>query len=87
MALKWLARTRYPLIKQLTHTKQHFLENPTYKCNTLTREMKSESTSLFRATVISLMTEKFTLDELAELPLGAFSDLIQEKSRDRFKQP
>ncbi len=33
------------------------------------------------------MTEDFTLDELAELPLEAFSDLIQEKGRGRFKQP
>ncbi len=49
--------------------------------------MKDESTSLFSATVISLMTEDFTLDELAELPLEAFSDLIQEKGRGRFKQP
>lgn len=33
------------------------------------------------------MTENFTLDELAELPLEAFSDLIQEKGRGRFKHP
>ncbi|BDP53715.1 hypothetical protein EfmJHP35_16390 [Enterococcus faecium] len=62
-------RTRYQLIKQLILTKQHFLENLTYKCNTLAREMRDESTSLFSATLISLMTEDFTLDELAELPL------------------
>lgn len=87
MALQRLTRTRYQLIKQLTRTKQHFLENLTYKCNTLAREMKDESTSLFSATEISLMTENFTLDELAELPLEAFSDLIQEKGRGRFKHP
>lgn len=87
MALQRLTRTRYQLIKQLTRTKQHFLENLTYKCNTLAREMRDESTSLFSATVISLMTEDFTLDELAELPLEAFSDFIQEKGRGRFKQP
>ena len=43
--------------------------------------------SLFSTTVISLMTEYFTLDELAELPLKAFCDLFQEKERGRFKEP
>ncbi|BDP97407.1 hypothetical protein EfmGK961_12230 [Enterococcus faecium] len=33
------------------------------------------------------MTEDFTLDELAELPLEAFCDLLQEKGKGRFKQP
>ncbi len=40
MALQRLTRTRYQLIKQLIRTKQHFLENLTYKCNTLAREMR-----------------------------------------------
>ena len=87
MALQRLTRTRYQLIKQLTRTKQHFLENLTYKCNTLAREMRDESTSIFSATVISLMTDDYTLDELAELPLEAFSDLLQKKGRGRFKNP
>ncbi len=87
MALQRLTRTRYQLIKQLTRTKQHFLENLTYKFNTISREMRDESTSLFSATVITLMTEDFTLDELAVLPLEAFCDLLQEKGKGRFKDP
>ncbi len=87
MALQRLTRTRYQLIKQLIRTKQHFLENLTYKCNTLAREMRDESTSLFSATLISLVTEDFTLDELAELPLEAFCDLLKEKGKGRFKEP
>ena len=87
MALQRLTRTRYQIIKQLTRTKQHFLETLTYKCNTLAREMRDESTSLFSATVISLMPEDFTLDELAELPLEAFCDLLQEKGRGALKSP
>lgn len=87
MALQRLTRTRYQLIKQLIRTKQHFLESLTYKCNTLAREIRDESTSLFSATLISLMTEDFTLDELAELPLEAFCDFLQEKGKGRFKQP
>lgn len=33
------------------------------------------------------MTEDFTLDELAELPLEAFCDLLQEKGRGALKSP
>lgn len=47
--------------------------------------MRDELTSLFSATVITLMTEDFTLDELAVLPLQAFCDLLQEKGKGRFK--
>lgn len=85
MALQRLTRTRYQLIKQLIRTKQHFLENLTYKCNTLAREMRDRSTSFFSATVITLVTEDFTLDELAVLPLEVFCDLLQEKGKGRFK--
>lgn len=49
--------------------------------------MKDESTSLFSTTVIYLMTEKSTLDELTEFPLEAFCDLLQKKRKGRFKQP
>ncbi len=47
--------------------------------------MRDESTSLFSATLITLMTEDFTLDESAVLPLEAFCDLLQGKGKDRFK--
>ncbi len=87
MALQHLTHTRYQLIKQLTRTKKHFLENLTYKCNTLAREMRDESTSLFSATVITLMTVDFTLDRLVALPLEAFCDLLQEKGKSRFRNP
>ena len=46
--------------------------------------MKEKSTNLFSDIVIYLMTEVFTLDELAELPLEAFCDSLQEKGRNRF---
>ncbi|WP_459128571.1 IS110 family transposase, partial [Latilactobacillus curvatus] len=35
MALQRLTRTRYQLVTELVTVKQHFLENLTYKCNTL----------------------------------------------------
>lgn len=79
MALQCLTYTRYQLIKQLTRTKQPFLKNLTYKCNTLDRKMRDESTSPIITTVITLMTEEFTLDELAVLPLATFCDLLKKR--------
>jgi len=40
LALQYLTRTRYQLIKQLVRTKQHFIKNIYYKCNTLSKELK-----------------------------------------------
>lgn len=47
--------------------------------------MRDESTSLYNATVITLVTEDFTLDELAVLPLEAFCDLLKEKGNVALK--
>ncbi|EPM6849793.1 IS110 family transposase [Enterococcus faecalis] len=89
MALQRLTRTRYQLIKQLVRTKQHFLENLTYKCNTLTRELKAldGTTTVFSSTILSLMSDDYSLDELAEMPLEDFAALLQEKGKGRFKHP
>lgn len=89
IALQRLTRTRYQLVGQLVEAKQHFLENLTYKCNTLTRELKASeaSTSVFGSTMISLLTEDYSLDDLANLPLESFASLLQEKGRGRFKNP
>lgn len=37
--------------------------------------------------VIDLMTEDLSLDEIAEMPLEKFAELIQKKGRSRFKDP
>lgn len=89
MALQRLTRARYQIIGQLVEAKQHFLENLTYKCNTLTRELKASdgTTSVFSATMLSLFTEDYSLDDLAELSLEDFASLLQEKGKGRFKQP
>ncbi|HEM3629794.1 TPA: IS110 family transposase [Streptococcus suis] len=89
LALQHLTRTRLQLIEQLTRTKQHFIENIYYKCNTLSTEIKNESltTSLWSSTIISLMTEDYTLDELATVPLNDLADFIQKWGRGRFKAP
>jgi len=89
MALQRLTRTRYQLVKQLVRIKQHFLENLAYKCNTLTRELKGLDgiTSVFSTTIMILMTDDYSLDELAKMPLEDFAALLQEKGKGRFKNP
>ncbi|MGY0356428.1 IS110 family RNA-guided transposase (plasmid) [Enterococcus avium] len=87
LALQHLTRTRYQLIKQLVRTKQHFIENIYYKCNTLSKELKAEGGSVLSATLVTLMTEDYTMDQLAELSLEEFANLIQKLGKYRFKNP
>ncbi|MGM0219262.1 transposase [Enterococcus sp. AZ126] len=87
LALQHLTRTRYQLIKHLVRTKQHFIENVYYKCNTLSKELKSEGSSILSATLVTLMTEEYTMGQLAELSLEEFADLIQKLGRYQFKNP
>ena len=80
LALQRLTRARYQMVEQLARTKQHFLQNLGYKVNTLTKELaKGTSTNVFSATVIDLMTEDLSLDEIAEILLEKFAELIQKK--------
>lgn len=68
------------MVEQLARTKQHFLQNLGYKVYTLTKELaKGTSTNVFSATVIDLMTEDLSLDEIAEILLEKFAELIQKK--------
>ncbi|MDT2816219.1 IS110 family transposase [Vagococcus carniphilus] len=89
VALQRLTRTRYQLVCQLTETKQHFLENLTYKCNTLTKELKNGegTTSIFGSTMISLMTEDYSLDDFANMSLEDLGALLQSYGKGRFKHP
>ena len=89
MALQRLTRARYQLIGQLVEAKQHFLENLTYKCNTLTRELKTSAggTSVFGSALMSLLTDDYTLDELALMSIEEFASLLQSLGKGRFKNP
>lgn len=84
VALQRLTRSRYQLICQLTEMKQHFLENLYYKCNTLTKEV---DTSIFGSTMMNLLTDSLSLDEIASMPLEELAALLQEKGRGRFSNP
>lgn len=89
LALQHLTRTRLQIVEQLVEAKQHFIENIYYKCNRLPIELKSNGndTSVLSATLVTLMTEDYSLDQLAEMPLEDFAALIQEMGRGRFKNP
>ena len=72
------------MVHQLTECKQHFLENLYYKCNTLSKEL---DTSVFGATMLDLLSDALTLDEMAEMELEDLANLLQEKGRGRFSDP
>lgn len=80
LALQRLTRAQYQMVEQMAKTKQHFLQNLGYKVNTLTKELANgTSTSVFSATVVELMKEELSLDEITQIPLEEFSELIQQK--------
>lgn len=89
IGLQRLTRSRYQLVTQMVEAKQHFLENLTYKCNTLSKELANEDnkTSVFGATIMNLLTEDITLDEFSEMPLEAAAELLQKLGKGRFKNP
>jgi transposase len=84
VALQRLTRSRYQLIEQMTECKQHFLENLYYKCNTLTRDME---TSIFGATMMDLLTDSLSLDEIAGMEIEQLAEILQQKGRGRFSDP
>ena len=84
VALQRLTRSRYQLIQQMTECKQHFLENLYYKCNTLTRDV---DTSVFGATIMNLLSDSLSLDEIAEMDLGQLAEILQQKGKGRFSDP
>ncbi len=88
-ALQHLTRTRLQIVEQLVEAKQHFIENIYYKCNRLPIELKAggSTTSVLSATLVSLMTEDYSLDQLAQMPLEDFAALIQKMGRGCFKNP
>lgn len=84
VALQRLTRSRYQIIQQLTECKQHFLENLYYKCNTLSKEVE---TSIFGATMMELLAESFSLDDIAHMELNELADFLQKKGKGRFSNP
>jgi transposase len=84
VALQQLTRSRYQLVRMLTKEKQHFLQHLSYKCNTLSQEVDS---SVFGNAMMELFLEKFSIEELAHMPLEELAAFLQEKGKNRFGDP
>ena len=84
VALQKLTRTRHQLIKQLVASKQHFIENLYYKCNTLSAEI---DTNIFGTTMMEIITDEDGMDAFAEMPLKDLKAFLIEKSKGRFSNP
>ncbi|WP_066185550.1 IS110 family RNA-guided transposase [Gracilibacillus timonensis] len=84
VALQRLTRSRYQVVQQLTESKQHFLENLYYKCNTLTTDI---DTSVFGSTMMELLTDSFSLDDIAAMDLEELALFLQKRGKGRFKDP
>jgi len=87
VALQRLTRSRYQLVCQLTECKQHFLENLYYKCNTISKELKSDNKSVFGATMMDLLSDSLSLDEIALMEIEELAALLQQKGKGRFSDP
>lgn len=84
-ALQRLTRTRYELTQSLVRAKQHFLHNLYYKANNLA--IGKQKTSVFGATMMNLLIEDMTLDEIVNTPTEALADYLSHKGRGRFADP
>ena len=88
LALQRLTRTRYEVMASLTRAKQHFIEALYYRLNKLvTVDKDGIKTSVFGATMMSIVTDSKTIDEIADMPLEDLIDYLQVKERGRFSDP
>lgn len=88
LALQRLTRTRYEVVASLTRAKQHFIEALYYRLNKLVTVDKDDiDTSVFGATMLSIITNSKTLDEIAKMPIEELIDYLQTKGRGRFSDP
>ncbi|MBF6626560.1 IS110 family transposase [Aerococcaceae bacterium zg-BR9] len=88
-ALQDLTRARYQMVTQLTESKQHFIEFLYYKCNSLKLELEEngQSNAILSSSIIQLMSEEYSLDDLATTPLEDLAALLQKLGHGRFKHP
>lgn len=84
IALQRLSRMRYHLIHSLTREKQYFLQNLFYKCNAFTSEVES---SVFGHAILEMLSEKYSLDDIATMDVADLADYLKEKGKNRFPDP
>jgi len=84
VALQRLTRMRFHLIHNLAREKQYFLQNLFYKCNAFTTEVES---SVFGHAILEMLSEKYSLDDIATMEVGDLADYLRDKGRNRFPDP
>jgi len=84
IALQRLTRMRYHLVHNLTREKQYFLQNLFFKCNAFRDEVAS---SVFGHAILEMLSEKYSLDEIANMDVAVLADYLKEKGKNRFPDP
>lgn len=84
VALQQLTRSRYHLVKMMTKEKQHFLQHLNFKCSNFSHEVDS---SAFGNAMMDLFLERYSLEELAQMPLDELAAFLQEHGKNRFSDP
>jgi hypothetical protein len=84
VALQRLTRMRFHLVHSLTREKQYFLQNLFYKCNAFTTEVES---SVFGHAILEMLSEKYSLDDIAAMDVADLADYLRDKGRNRFPDP
>jgi hypothetical protein len=84
IALQRLTRMRFHLVHNLTREKQYFLQNLFYKCNAFRSEVDS---SVFGHAIKEMLSEKYSLDEIASMDVADLADYLKEKGKNRFPIP
>jgi len=83
-ALQRLTRMRFHVTQNMTREKQVFLQHLFYKCSAFTTEVDS---SVFGNTLMDFLTEAYSLDEIAQMPVEDLVDYLKTKGRNRFANP
>ena len=83
-ALQRLTRMRFHLIHNLTREKQYFLQHLFFKCSAFKSEVES---SVFGNAMLELLSEKYSLDEIATMDVEVLADYLREKGKNRFSNP
>ena len=86
IALQLLTRSRYEIVQSLVRAKQHFIENLYYKLNKLVISDEL-NTSIFGSTMMQLLTEDLTTDDLLNISINDLTDYLAEHGRGRFADP
>lgn len=81
IALQRFTRMRYHLVHNLTREKQYFLQNLFYKCNVFRTEVDS---SVFGHAIMEMLSEKFSLDDIANMECGRFGRLLKGEGKEAF---